>query len=71
MSSNDELIAALKVAFTYMPRAIEVTRYDYGDRVDTVLAQIEQVRETLLAHGIDPEEVYGEVNPDNTPNSCY
>lgn len=69
--SKDDLIDALKIAFTYMPRAIEVTRYEYGDRMDIVLAHIEAVREALLAQGIDPEEVYGDINPDNTPNSCY
>ena len=68
---SEGALRALKIAFTYMPRAIEVTRYDYGDWVDTVLAHIKMVRVALLAHGIDPEEVYGEVNPDNTPNSCY
>ena len=27
-----EALQALKVAFTYMPKAIEVTKYEYGDR---------------------------------------
>jgi len=29
------------------------------------------VREVLTRHGIDPEEVAGEINPDSSPNSCY
>ena len=70
-ATHDELIEALKIAFCYMPKAIEVNKYEYGDRYQTVLDHIQTVRETLLMSGIDPEEVYGEVNPDITPNSSY
>ena len=28
-------------------------------------------REILLINDVDPEEVYGEINPENTPNSTY
>jgi len=66
----DEL-TALKTAFTFMPQAIEVTKYEYGDRHERVLEQVELVREILLAHGIDPDEVAGEINPDSSPNSYY
>ncbi|EIK45580.1 hypothetical protein O59_002258 [Cellvibrio sp. BR] len=69
--TNDELIQALKIAFCYMPKAIEVNKYEYGDRYQTVLDHIQTVRETLLINEIDPEEVYGEINPDSTPNSSY
>lgn len=69
--TNDDLIQALKIAFCYMPKAIEVNKYDYGDRYQTVLDHIQTVRETLLINDIDPEEVYGEINPDSTPNSSY
>lgn len=62
---------ALKIAFTYMPKAIEVTKYEYGDGYQKILAHIEKVREVLLINGIDPEEVYGEINPESTPNSSY
>lgn len=68
--SSDSL-EALKIAFTYMPKAIEVTQYEYGDRYQKVLDHIETVREMLLLNDVDPEEVYGEVNPENTPNSTY
>ena len=54
-----------------MPKAIEVNKYEYGDRYQTVLEQIQIVRETLLLNDVDPEEVYGEINPDSTPNSSY
>jgi len=54
-----------------MPKAIEVTKYEYGDRYENVLEHIETVRETLLENDVDPEEVYGEIDPDNTPNSSY
>ena len=68
---NEEVLQALKIAFTYMPKAIEVNKYEYGDRYQTVLEHIQAVRETLLINNIDPEEVYGEINPDSTPNSSY
>jgi len=68
---HDELMQALKIAFTYMPKAIEVNKYEYGERYQTVLAHIEAVREALLLNNIDPEEVYGEINPDTTPRSQY
>lgn len=68
---NDDALLALKIAFTYMPKAIEVTKYEYGDRHEAVLEHIEKVRETLLINDVDPEEVYGEIDPDNTPNSSY
>ncbi|MCP5326458.1 MAG: penicillin-binding protein [Oceanospirillaceae bacterium] len=54
-----------------MPKAIDVTRYEYGDDYSRVLAQINTVREALMAAGIDPEEVQGDINPDHTPNSTY
>lgn len=62
---------ALKIAFTYMPKSIEVTKYEYGDRYQKVLDHIEAVREMLLINEVDPDEVYGEINPENTPNSTY
>lgn len=62
---------ALKIAFTYMPRSIEVTKFEYGDRYQKVLDHIETVREMLLINDVDPDEVYGEINPENTPNSSY
>ncbi len=67
---SDDILHALKVAFCYMPRAIEVNRYDHGDRVDRILSDIQIVREALLAQGVDPEEVYGEMNPDSGGPSC-
>ncbi|MEE4204320.1 MAG: penicillin-binding protein [Halieaceae bacterium] len=68
---TDDELQALKIAFTYMPQAIEVTRYEYGDRHALVLEHIETVRGVLLEHGIDPDEVDGEINADTAPNSCY
>lgn len=68
---NDDELTALKIAFTFMPQAIEVTQYEYGDRYATVLEQIETVRAVLLENGIDPDEVAGEINPGQSPNSCY
>lgn len=68
---KQEDLEALKIAFTYMPKAIEVNKYEFGDRFQTVLDHIEAVREVLFANDVDPEEVYGDVNPDLTPNSTY
>jgi hypothetical protein len=68
---NDAALKALKIAFSYMPKAIEVTKYEYGDRYQKVLKHIETVKETLLINDVDPEEVYGEINPENTPHSTY
>jgi len=68
---NDAALIALKIAFSYMPKSIEVTKYEYGDRYQKVLNHIEAVRETLLLNDVDPEEVDGEINPESTPNSSY
>jgi CHAD domain-containing protein len=68
---NVDALHALKIAFTYMPKAIEVTKYEYGERYQTVLDHIEAVRETLLINDVDPEEVDGDINPEYTPNSTY
>lgn len=68
---DKDSLQALKIAFSFMPKAIDVNSYEYGDRVDTVLAQIETVREVLLANDVDPDEVYGEINEDIAPNSSY
>lgn len=68
---NEDALMALKIAFSYMPKAIEVTKYEYGDRHQAVLDHIETVREMLLLNDVDPEEVAGEIDPDNTPNSSY
>ena len=68
---NQHALQALKIAFTYMPKAIEVTQYEYGDRYQTVLDHIETVREVLIINDVDPEEVDGDINPDSSPNSMY
>ena len=68
---SQSALNALKIAFTYMPRSIEVTKFDYGDSYQKVLDHIETVREALLINDVDPDEVYGEINPENTPNSTY
>lgn len=68
---NDDELLALKIAFTYMPQAIEVNKYEYGDDYQRVLEHIEFVRGVLLDNDIDPDEVAGEINPDSTPKSCY
>ncbi|MEM7259566.1 MAG: penicillin-binding protein [Pseudomonadota bacterium] len=68
---NDDSLQALKIAFSYMPKAMDVNSYEYGDRVDIVLAHIEAVREVLLHNDVDPDEVYDDINEDIAPNSSY
>ena len=68
---NSDALQALKIAFSYMPNAIEVTKYEYGDHYTVVLEHIETVKEVLLLNDVDPEEVQGEINPEHTPNSSY
>lgn len=68
---TEDQLQALKIAFTYMPQAIEVTQYEYGDRHTVILEQIETVRAVLLDNGVDPDEVAGDINPDLSPNSYY
>ncbi len=68
---NPDALNALKIAFIYMPKSIDVTKYEYGDGYQNVLDHIEAVREILLINDVDPEEVYGEINPESTPNSSY
>lgn len=68
---TEEQLHALKIAYTYMPQAIEVTKYEYGERYAVVLEHIEAVRGALLDAGVDPDEVAGDINPDLSPNSCY
>ncbi len=69
--SNAATLEALKIAFSYMPKSIEVNQYEYGERYQRVLGHIESVREVLLINGIDPDEVDGEVNSDIAPRSSY
>jgi hypothetical protein len=68
---NPTALDALKIAYSYMPKAIEVTQYEYGDRYQKVLDHIDSVREVLLINDVDPDEVDGEINPENSPNSSY
>lgn len=66
-----DALKALKIAFSYMPKAIEVTQYEYGDNYHKVIEHIEAVREVLLINDVDPDEVNGEINPESTPHSSY
>lgn len=70
-NQDPDLLQALKVAFTYMPKLIEVTSYEYGERCEKVTDQVEFVRGVLLEHDIDPDEVFDDINPDEAPNSSY
>jgi hypothetical protein len=37
---DKEALMVLKIAFSYMPKAIEVTKYEYSDRYQAVLKHI-------------------------------
>lgn len=65
------MLHALKTAFCYMPKATDVNEFDHSGRVDQILADIEVVKEVLLMHGIDPDEVADEIHPDLANNSSY
>jgi hypothetical protein len=69
--ADDDTLNALKTAFTFMPQPVEINHFEYGDDADGILAQVKFVREVLMSHGIDPDEVDGEINPASSPNSCY
>lgn len=69
--ADDNTLTALKIAFTFMPHPVDITKYEYGDDADKIREQVNFVREALLAQGVDPDEVQGDINPDSTPNSCY
>lgn len=68
---SEDALQALKIAYTYMPRAIEVNRFDHRDNYEKVLEHIAAVREILLLNDTDPDEVYDEIDPDQSPNSIY
>lgn len=68
---SDDALQALKIAFTYMPNAIEVNRYEHGDEYERILSDIQTVREILLLNGVDPDEIQGELRPESTPSSSY
>ena len=68
---DESALRALKIAFSYMPKAIEVTRYEFGERYEKVIGHIESVREVLAINDVDPDEVGGEINPESSPNSTY
>ena len=68
---SEDALHALKVAFIYMPKPMDVNRFDHGEQFQRVLDEIELVREMLRLNDVDPDEVEGELRPDSTPNSCY
>lgn len=63
------IVSALKIAFTYMPRSIEITKFEYGDSYQNVLQPMQAVKEIVLIDTVDPDEVYGEINSQSTANS--
>ena len=68
---DDDTLHALKVAFCYMPRLMDINEYDHPGRVERTRADVEAVREVLLLNDVDPDEVHAEINPDDAGNSSY
>jgi len=68
---DEQALHALKTAFCYMPKANDVNEYDFPGRVEHILGDIEIVREVLLIHDVDPDEVADEIHPDQANNSSY
>ena len=66
-----DVLDALKTAYAYMPHLADITSFEYGERCDKVREDVETVRGVLLDQGIDPDEVFDEINPDLAPNSSY
>ena len=50
-------VSALYISFTYMPKSIEITKYEYGDSYRNVLQPMQAVKEILLINTVDPDEV--------------
>ena len=68
---DEDALHALKVAFCYMPRLMDINEYDFPGRVERTRADVETVREMLLLNDVDPDEVHDDMNPDDAPNSSY
>ncbi|MFK8082417.1 MAG: hypothetical protein AB8B97_19185 [Granulosicoccus sp.] len=68
---DEQALRALKTAFCYMPKANDVNEFDHPGRVDQILSDLDVVKEVLLIHGIDPDEVADEIHPDQANNSSY
>lgn len=68
--ADDALLHALKIAFCYLPNLNDVNEYDFPGRVERTRADVEAVREALLAADVDPDEVRGELDRDGGAMSC-
>jgi len=68
---DEHALHALKTAFCYMPKGNDVNEFDFPGRVEQILGDIEIVREVLLIHDVDPDEVADEIHPDQANNSSY
>jgi len=66
---SDDALRALKIAFTYTPRQIELNKFEYGEKYELVPEHNETVHEMLLLNDTNPDEVYDDI--DSSPNSSY
>lgn len=63
-------LTALQIAFAYMPKEENVTRFEYGDCYDKVIAHIHAVRQVLQANGINPDSVGKDILPCKEGEGC-
>ena len=71
--SDKYALMALKIALSYTPKTIGVTKYRYndGDRYQFKLSHIKAVQKVLLINDINSDVDYAETDPDNTLNTSY
>jgi hypothetical protein len=60
---NTELLEALKIAFCYMPEKALLTEQEYAGSLVKVKSEVDLVRNVLVSNGINPDVLYGEMNP--------
>ena len=68
---DGDSLRALKIAFCYMPRLMDINEFDHPGRVERTRADVEAVREILLLNDVDPDEVHDEMDPDGAGASSY
>ncbi|WP_430460804.1 hypothetical protein ACQUQU_16500 [Thalassolituus sp. LLYu03] len=70
-TASPDVLEALKIAFSYMPKAGDVSRVEYGVRYQIVQDQIAQVRAALAQNGLDPDEVYASLHAEKCAYHTY
>jgi len=66
---TNRLISALKSAFCYVPELKEITEDEYVENTQAIRTEVTEIRNTLIALGIEPDELYAEMNPQIKSNT--